>query len=108
MLAYAGGASAPPRGQAIWALHECRDGSVPLRSEWDEVSELARRAGALDVLHLGDAHLSAGDTELRQSFGQLSQEGVRFELSRCPHRDVRARGRLAYLALEHVTPTTER
>jgi hypothetical protein len=53
--------------------------SVSLGSERDEAAKLSRRFGALDLLHLGDAHLSAGDTELRERVDQLSREGVRVE-----------------------------
>jgi methylmalonyl-CoA mutase len=79
-----------------------------MRSERDEAAKLSRRFGALDLLHLGDGHLSVGDTELRESFDQLSRQCVRVEGRRCPYRDVGARGRLANLVLEHLTTTTER
>jgi hypothetical protein len=38
--------------------------SVSPGSERDEAAKLPRRFGALDLLHLGDAYLRAGDTEL--------------------------------------------
>src|SRR5205085_9294881 len=80
----------------------------PLRRQRDEATKLSRRPGALDVLYLGDAHLRAGNTEVRERFDQLSREASRVERRRCPYRDVGARGRLAHLVLEGLPSPTER